>query len=200
MGIAVGVFGDEQIVADEQRRYERTRGNVEGLEQDRAHHERDQERLDDDLDGFPPALLLLDGRDGGVGGFHGRFDHSAQYALPSLVHAALGGSPPASPIQRRTACAKLRLVTRKLGATKAMGFAYGTRSKEPVVSRFSSAIWACGASASGQRWPIRILTPPLPTTRKRSRAIFSASARSAMKLVNVGRVANSEPFCAKRLM
>src|ERR1700729_2705590 len=94
MRIAVGVFGDEQIVADEQGRHQRTRGNIEGLEQDRAHHERDQERLDDDFDGFPPALLLLDGRDGGVGGFYGRFDHSGQYALPRFIHAALDAARP----------------------------------------------------------------------------------------------------------
>src|ERR1700704_1663987 len=54
------------------------------------------------------------------------------------------------------------LVTCKLVASKAKALRYGMRSRDPVVSRFSSAIWACGASANGQRWPIRILTSPLP--------------------------------------
>src|SRR5271167_4451268 len=36
MGVAIGVFGDEQVVADEQSGHQRARGNVERLEQNRA--------------------------------------------------------------------------------------------------------------------------------------------------------------------
>ena len=49
---------DEQIVADQQRRDQRARGDVERLEQHGAHDQRDQQRLNDDLDGLPPTFFL----------------------------------------------------------------------------------------------------------------------------------------------
>ena len=47
---------------------------------------------------------------------------------------------------------------------------------------------------------IRMSTSPFATARKRSRAIFSARARSAKKVKIVGRVAKSEPLRARRPM
>src|SRR5690606_8241094 len=53
-------FGHEQVVALEQRRPHRPGGDREGLEQERADHEREQQRLDDYADGFAkPAGFLL---------------------------------------------------------------------------------------------------------------------------------------------
>ena len=57
MAVAVGIFRDEQIVADQQRRLHRSRGDVEGLEQEGADHQRDQQRMDDDADGFTQAAF-----------------------------------------------------------------------------------------------------------------------------------------------
>ena len=54
--VAVGKLRDEQIVADQQRRLHRARGDVEGLEEEGAHDQRDQQRLDDDLDRLPSRL------------------------------------------------------------------------------------------------------------------------------------------------
>ena len=68
--VAVGVFRDEQVVADQQRRHQRAGGDVERLEQQRAHHQGDEERLDADLQrladagpcrlgGFPERLAVV---------------------------------------------------------------------------------------------------------------------------------------------
>ncbi len=57
MAVAVGIFRDEQIVADQERRLHRPRGNVERLEQEGADDERDQKGMDDDADGFAQAAL-----------------------------------------------------------------------------------------------------------------------------------------------
>ncbi|CAD5254240.1 hypothetical protein BOS5A_200099 [Bosea sp. EC-HK365B] len=57
--IAVGVFRDEQVIADQQRRDQRARGDVEGLEQQGADHEGDEQRLDDDLDRLEDAAFVL---------------------------------------------------------------------------------------------------------------------------------------------
>ena len=57
VAVAVGIFRDEQIVADQQRRLHRSRGDVEGLEQEGADHQRDQQSMDDDADGFTQAAF-----------------------------------------------------------------------------------------------------------------------------------------------
>src|SRR4030095_11993668 len=50
--VAVRIFRDEQVIAHQKRRLHRSRGDVERLEQEGADHERDQESVDDDADGF----------------------------------------------------------------------------------------------------------------------------------------------------
>ena len=60
-GIAVAVFRDEEIIPDQQGRDQRSCRDVEGLEEERPNHKRYQQRLDDNLDGFPQAFLLLFG-------------------------------------------------------------------------------------------------------------------------------------------
>src|ERR1700722_15503755 len=57
MAVAVGIFGDEEIVANQQRRLHRSRGDVEGLEQEGADHKRDQQSMNDDTDGFTQAAF-----------------------------------------------------------------------------------------------------------------------------------------------
>src|SRR5206468_7896826 len=57
VAIAVGIFRDEQVIAHQQRRLHRSRGDVEGLEQKGTDHERDQESVDDDADGFTQAAF-----------------------------------------------------------------------------------------------------------------------------------------------
>src|ERR1700692_4826657 len=57
MAVTVGIFRDEQIVADQQRRLHRSRGDVEGLEQEGADHEGNQQSMNDDADGFTQAAL-----------------------------------------------------------------------------------------------------------------------------------------------
>ena len=57
MRVAVGIFRNEQVVADQQRRLHRSRGNIEGLKQEGADHQRDQKGMDDDADGFTQAAL-----------------------------------------------------------------------------------------------------------------------------------------------
>src|ERR1700730_19414096 len=52
MAVAVGIFRDEQIVANQKRRLHRSRGDVEGLKQESADHQRDQESVEDDAEGF----------------------------------------------------------------------------------------------------------------------------------------------------
>ena len=66
----------------------------------------------------------------------------------------------------------------------------------PVVWRASSAAWTRAASASGASAGAGIFTLPEATIANSSRAILSSRARSAMKVNRVGRVTNSEPFCA----
>ena len=62
MAIAVGIFRDEQIVADQQRRLHRAGRDVERLEQERADHERDQESMDHDADSFADAAFSFRSR------------------------------------------------------------------------------------------------------------------------------------------
>ena len=57
VAVAVGIFRDEQIVADQKRRLHRSRGDVEGLEQEGADHQRDQQSMNDDADGFTQAAF-----------------------------------------------------------------------------------------------------------------------------------------------
>jgi hypothetical protein len=57
MAVAVGIFRDEQIVADQQRRLHRPGGDVERLEQEGADHQGDQQGMDDDADGFTKSAL-----------------------------------------------------------------------------------------------------------------------------------------------
>src|SRR6516165_9431561 len=58
MAVAVAVLRDEQIIADQQGVFHRSRWNVERLEQQRSNHERDQEGVDDDADAFNEAALF----------------------------------------------------------------------------------------------------------------------------------------------
>src|SRR6185437_1997866 len=67
MRVAVAELRDEQIVADQKRRFHRAGGNAEGLEQEGADHERDQQRLHDHPRGFDETAALL----GGFGLAHG---------------------------------------------------------------------------------------------------------------------------------
>src|SRR5277367_3453089 len=57
MAVAVRVFRDEEIVADQKRRLHRSRGNVEWLKQEGANDEGNQERMNDDADGFAQAAF-----------------------------------------------------------------------------------------------------------------------------------------------
>src|SRR6202171_6737719 len=57
MAVTVGKFRDEQIVADQKRRLHRTRGDVEGLEQEGADHERAHKCVDDDTNGLAQAAF-----------------------------------------------------------------------------------------------------------------------------------------------
>ena len=66
VGISVGVFRHEDVVADEESRDHRARRNVEGLEQEGPNHDRDQQRLDHDLDQFAEAAAVLRLRLGGL--------------------------------------------------------------------------------------------------------------------------------------
>ena len=81
MAVAVGVFRDEQVVADQKRRLHRTRRDVEGLEQEGADHERYQESVDDDTDGFTQAAFSF------CPGCHAhRFPNSRLAPLARLAH------------------------------------------------------------------------------------------------------------------
>src|ERR1700760_2985666 len=59
MRVAIAEFGDEQVIADQKRCFHRSRGNAEGLEQERADDERDQQRLYDHPRGFGETAALL---------------------------------------------------------------------------------------------------------------------------------------------
>jgi hypothetical protein len=61
-GIAIGPFRDEQIVADQQRRFHRAGGNPEGLEQQGAEHAGDEQGVDDGLEEFAEPLPLFRAR------------------------------------------------------------------------------------------------------------------------------------------
>jgi hypothetical protein len=56
---AVGHLAHVEVVADQQRRDQRARGDVEGLEQQGADDERDEKRLDDHLDRLEDAAFFL---------------------------------------------------------------------------------------------------------------------------------------------
>jgi hypothetical protein len=58
MAVAIAVFGDEQIVPDQQRIHHRSRRDVEGLEQEGADDQRDDEGMNDDPDGLADAALF----------------------------------------------------------------------------------------------------------------------------------------------
>ena len=57
--VAVAELRDEEIVADQERRLHRAGRDIERMEQEGAEDERDQQRLDDDLDRLPRAALCL---------------------------------------------------------------------------------------------------------------------------------------------
>ena len=67
----------------------------------------------------------------------------------------------------------------------------------PVVAACFRARCASAASCSCSREWIGILTCPPPTTEKRSSAIARRTSRFAICVPSVGRVAKSEPFCAR---
>src|SRR5271163_4110678 len=107
MRIAVCIFRDEEIVADQQRRDQRAGGNVERLEQEGAHDEGDDERLNDHLDRFPPAFLF-DRRPGAGGAFD--YFGITHVTMPFWPGGARSGRPrrlgaylstPAPPAKRR---------------------------------------------------------------------------------------------------
>src|SRR4029077_7951480 len=58
MAGAIAVFGDEKIVPDQQRIHHRSRRDVEGLEQEGADDQRDDEGMNDDPDGLADAALF----------------------------------------------------------------------------------------------------------------------------------------------
>ena len=58
MAVAVRIFRDEQIVADEQRRLHGARRNIERLKQERPDDERNDQRMDDHADGFANAAFF----------------------------------------------------------------------------------------------------------------------------------------------
>ena len=58
VAVAVGVFRDEQIVADQQRLLHRAGGDVERLEQEGADDERDDQRVEDHAHGLGNAAFL----------------------------------------------------------------------------------------------------------------------------------------------
>ena len=58
MGVAVGIFRDEQIIADEQRRNHRAGRDIERLKQEGADDERDNQRMDDHAYGLGESTLL----------------------------------------------------------------------------------------------------------------------------------------------
>ena len=58
MAVTVGIFRNEEIIADQEGRLHRAGRNVEGLEQEGPDHERDNQRMDDDADGFTELRLL----------------------------------------------------------------------------------------------------------------------------------------------
>ena len=57
VAVAVGELVDEQVVADEQRVLHRARRDVEGLEDQRADDDRDEQSLEADLDDLAEAAL-----------------------------------------------------------------------------------------------------------------------------------------------
>ena len=60
--VAIAQLVDEQIIADQQGRDHRSRGNVEWLEEEGADDEGDEQGLENDLDQIPDALFRLVGR------------------------------------------------------------------------------------------------------------------------------------------
>jgi hypothetical protein len=63
--VAIGKFGDEQIVADQQRVFHRAGRDVERLEEKCPHHERKHDRFRDDDERTPgfaePGLRFVAG-------------------------------------------------------------------------------------------------------------------------------------------
>ena len=195
MRIAVGVFRHEQVVADEQRRHQRTRGNVERLKEQRAHDERDQQRLDDDLDGLPPALFLLHRRRARLGGLHALFAHLRHDALPLV----LASRPAALPIQTPSGRAKRRgswpanLAERWLAAALTEGERPSPSFRAPPARGAPRGLRERQSTADA-RWSRRRSRP-----RGRARAPSSRAApRSARKVNSVGLVAKSEPLRPRR--
>src|SRR5579872_568260 len=58
MGVTVRIFRHEQIIADQERRDHRAGGNVEGLKQEGADDERNDQRMDNDAHRLGKASLL----------------------------------------------------------------------------------------------------------------------------------------------
>jgi len=54
--VAVAVFGDDDVIADQQIRDHRSGRDRERLEQQDAQHQRDQQRIDDRLDDFEQLI------------------------------------------------------------------------------------------------------------------------------------------------
>ena len=58
MAVAVGVFGYEEIVADQERRLHRAGRDIEGLKQEGADHKRDDQRVKDHASGLGNAAFF----------------------------------------------------------------------------------------------------------------------------------------------
>ena len=58
MGVAVGIFGDEQIIADQQRRDHRPGRDIEGLKQKGADDKRDDQGVEDHAHGLGKSALF----------------------------------------------------------------------------------------------------------------------------------------------
>ena len=58
MGVAVGIFRHEQIIADQQRRDHRAGRNIEGLKQEGADDQGDDERVEDHAYGFGESAFF----------------------------------------------------------------------------------------------------------------------------------------------
>ena len=58
MAVAIGIFRDEKIIADQQRRFHRAGRDIEGLEQEGADDERDDKRVKDHAPGFGDTAFL----------------------------------------------------------------------------------------------------------------------------------------------
>lgn len=90
MAVAIGVFGDEQVVADQQRRDHRAAGDVERLERDGADADGDQHGVED-------GLRVVDEAAGGRAR-HLAHRHGAGFAFAGrIMQRPMGAAGPGRP-------------------------------------------------------------------------------------------------------